>query len=355
MLKYGTMFYILRGQDSFSLGQALRKIKGDLGAPEFLEISTSCLDGQQITFQEFHNNCNSIPFLSPYRLVIVDSLLKRFESTANKEKSTPKAVIGAENKLGEWQQAAGCIEQMPTTTILIFLEEKIKNNNPLLKQVVSLANILDFPPVKEKRLCDWIENMVAKAGRQITPEAVRLLAEFVGGDLWMMSNEIDKLLLYVHDDVITEDIVRQVVPCTQEISIFVLVDAVLLHQVKPAQRALQRLYQEGISSPQIMAMITRQFRLIAQLKGMSPGLTQQQIQNRLGVTSSYSMGKTLVQSRLYKMEEIKRAYHKLLEADMASKNGRYKDKNGKSNSSLPLEILVTELCCADLRKHREIC
>ncbi len=355
VLEYGTMFYILHGQDSFSLNQALRKIKSDLGSPEFLETSTSRLDGQQVTFQEFHNNCNSIPFLSSYRLIIIDGLLTRFEPTANKEKSAKKAVTVAENKLGEWQQAARCIEQMPATTTLIFLEEKIKSNNPLLKQVSSLATILDFPFVKGNRLRDWTENRVAKAGKQTTPEAVRLLAEFVGGDLWMMSNEIDKLLLYAPGDVITEDMVRQAVPCIQEISIFVLVDAVLLHQVKTAQLALQRLYQEGISSPQIMAMITRQFRLIAQLKGMPLGLSQQQIQDRLGVTSSYSMGKTLSQARLYRMEEVKQAYHKLLEADMASKSGRYKDKSGKSSSSLPLEILVTELCCTNLRKHGEVC
>jgi DNA polymerase-3 subunit delta len=85
-------------------------------------------------------------------------------------------------------------------------------------------------------------------------------------------------------------------------------------------------------------MITRQFRLIAQVKDLKPGLSHLQIQDRLGLKPSYPLDKTLRQAKLYDFEGVKRAYDKLLETDLAIKTGKYSDK-------LALELLVTELAC----------
>ncbi len=85
-------------------------------------------------------------------------------------------------------------------------------------------------------------------------------------------------------------------------------------------------------------MITRQFRLIAQARDLGKGLSRLQIQDKLGLKSSYSLDKTLSQAKLYDFEGVKRAYDKLFETDLAIKTGVYNDK-------LALELLVTELAC----------
>ncbi|MDH4299919.1 MAG: DNA polymerase III subunit delta, partial [Dehalococcoidia bacterium] len=171
-----------------------------------------------------------------------------------------------------------------------------------------------------------------------TPQAVNLLAELIGGDLWAMDCEIQKLLLYSQDRPITEDDVGQLVSCIQETNIFALVDAVAEGRTQLAQRSLHRLYDEGVPPAYILVMITRQFRLIAQARELTKGLSRMQIQDRLGLKSSYSLDKTLSQARLYDFENVKRAYDKLLETDLAIKTGRYSDK-------LALELLVAELAC----------
>jgi len=43
------MFYILYGQDDFSLNRALEKIKADLGDPQMLAVNTAGLEGQRLT------------------------------------------------------------------------------------------------------------------------------------------------------------------------------------------------------------------------------------------------------------------------------------------------------------------
>jgi DNA polymerase III delta subunit len=81
------MFYILYGQDDFSLNQAVEKIKADLGDREMVATNTTSLEGQRLTLSELRNKCDAVPFLSSHRLVIVDGLLGRFEVKQSKPRS----------------------------------------------------------------------------------------------------------------------------------------------------------------------------------------------------------------------------------------------------------------------------
>jgi DNA polymerase-3 subunit delta len=329
------MLHILYGQDDFSLNQAVQEIKAGLGDREMVATNTTSLEGQHLTLSELRNKCGAAPFLSSHRLVIVDGLLGRFEV----KQSRPRSGKGkSRNGLGEWEGLDSYIKQMPETTVLVLVDEEVKGQNPLLKKLSPLAEVRTFPLLKREALKAWIRQRVKKEGGNIRPQAVNLLAELIGGDLWAMDGEIQKLLLYSQERPISEDDVRQLVSHVQEANIFALVDAVAEGRTELAQRILHRLYDEGVAPTYILVMITRQFRLIAQAGDLGKGLSRLQIQDRLGLKSSYGLDKTLGQAKLYDFEGVKRAYDKLLETDLAIKTGKYSDK-------LALELLVTELAC----------
>jgi DNA polymerase-3 subunit delta len=329
------MVYILYGQDDFSLNQAVGKIKADLGDRETVAANTTNLDGGRLTLGELKNKCDTAPFLCSHRLVIVEGLLGRFDAKQSKLRSR-KGKSG--NGLAEWEEFDSYIEHMPETTVLMLVDDEVKGNNPLLKKISSLAEVRTFPLLRGKDLKAWIRQRVKADGGDIAAEAVNLLAELIGGDLWAMDGEIQKLLLYDQERPISEDDVRQLVTCVQEANVFALVDAVAEGRTQLAQRLLHRLYDEGMSATYILTMITRQFRLIAVARDLGKGLSRPQIQDRLGLKSSYALDKTLTQAKLYDFERVKRAYDKLLETDLAIKTGRYSDR-------LALELLVTELAC----------
>jgi len=329
------MLYVLYGQDDFSLNQAVQEIKAGLGDREMVATNTTSLEGQHLTLSELRNKCDAAPFLSPHRLVIVDGLLGRFEV----KQSKPRSGKGkSRNGLGEWEGLDSYIKQMPETTVLVLVDEEVKGQNPLLKKISPLAEVRTFPLLRGRDLKDWIRRRVKEESGDITPQAVNLLAELIGGDLWAMDGEIQKLLLYSQERPISEDDVRQLVSHVQEANIFALVDAVAEGRTELAQRIIHRLYDEGVAPTYILVMITRQFRLIAQAGDLGKGLSRLQIQDRLGLKSSYGLDKTLSQAKLYDFEGVKRAYDKLLETDLAIKTGKYSDK-------LALELLVTELAC----------
>ncbi len=332
------MLYVLYGQDDFSLSQALDRIKADLGDRETVATNTTRLEGQHLALSELKNKCDTAPFLSSHRLVIVDGLLARFEVKQSKPRSG-KGKSG--NGLGEWEGLDSYINGMPETTALVLVDKEVNGHNPLLKKLSPLAEVRAFPLLRGKDLKNWIRQRVKGEGGDITPQALNLLAELIGGDLWAMDGEIQKLLLYGQERPISEDDVRQLVSCIQEASIFALVDAVVEGRTELAQRSLHRLYDDGVPPTHILAMITRQFRLIALARDLGKGLSRPQIQDRLGLKSSYGLDKTLSQARLYDSKGVGRAYDKLLETDLAIKTGKYSDK-------LALELLVTELACPNL-------
>ncbi len=328
------MFHILYGQDDFSLNQAVEKIKTGLGDPQMLAVNTARLDGQKLTLSELRENCGAVPFLSSYRLVIVDGLLGKFEPKPGKKRLSKRAISKSTSGLGEWEDLASYIKQMASTTVLILIDGKLSGNNSLMGKFLPLAQVKTFPLLRGKKLADWVRQRVTEEDSNITPGAVDLLAELLGGNLWAMNNEILKLLLYAHGRTISEDDVRQLVGYAQEANIFALADAVVEGQADIAQRILHRCYQEGDSATYILTMVTRQFRLIAQAKELSSKLSRKQIQSKLGL-KPFAVDRTLSQAKLYDLEHIKRAYDKLLETDLAIKTGKYDDQ-------LALELLVAE-------------
>ncbi|MFC2050149.1 DNA polymerase III subunit delta [Chloroflexota bacterium] len=330
------MFYILYGKDDFSLQQALEGIKNDLGDQDMLAVNTTLLDGQQLSPGQLRDACSTVPFLCSHRLVIVRGLLGRFESKPRSERRTTRSRAKLNSGLEEWMGLADCVGQMPPTTVLVLIDGEVRANNRLMKSLASQAKVMGFAPLRDRDLGDWIQDRVKQGGGTISPGAVKLLIELVGADLWTMSSEIDKLLAYCSGQVITEDSVKQVTSYARESSIFALVDAILEGRRSVAQQLLHRLVQEGASPSYVLAMITRQLRLIVIAKDMGSKLSRPENRDRLEPTSDYGLEKAKKQSKAYTLERIKRAYHKLLEADIAIKTGKY-------DGELALDLLVVEL------------
>lgn len=332
------MFYILCGEDDFSVWQALEEIKSGFDDPQMLAADTVRLDGQSLTINELRNNCNTVPFLSQYRLVIVDGLLKRFEAMPGKSRSGKRrAKSGTSTGIGEWYDLPIVVEQMPHSTVLVIVDGRIENTNPLLKMVSPTARVRVFHRMKGEPLVGWIRQQVAKQGSDITPQAVRLLCQLVGGNLWAMGNEVSKLVLYAQRQPITEGEVRELSSYAHEVNVFVLVDAVLEGRTAKAQELLYRLRQEGYSAGYVLAMIARQFRLMALAHELTSGPSRRQGLGELAALSDYALQKTTQQASLYDPDRLRQAYHKLAETDMAIKTGRW-------DEPLALELLVADLC-----------
>ena len=329
------MLYILLGQDDFSLSESLEEIKRGIGDQTLLAANTTTIDGQRMTLDQLRTVCETLPFLAERRLVIVNGLLERFEP---KGKPSPrKKVTRAANQQAEYKSLGAYISKLPDSTILVLIDGKIASNNPLFKELSSKAEIKSFPLLRGTKLHQWIQKRVVGEGGGVSPQAVDLLTKLVGGNLWIMANEINKLVLFTSGRRIEEEDVKMAVSYAQQANVFALVDAILEFKVGVAEQFLQQLLQGGASSAYLLFMLSRQVRMIVRAKELrNQGRSGIEIQNRLGLTSEFAWRKTLEQAGRYPLERIKQVYHKLLEADLSIKTGKYEGE-------LALNILIAEL------------
>ncbi len=330
------MLYILFGEDDFSLRQSLEEIKGGLGDQVLLATNTSSLDGQQLTLDQLRNVCETTPFLAEKRLVIVNGLLKRFESK-NKSGRQKKSTL-VTNQQNEHKLLAVYLSKIPDSTIVVLIDGSLRSNNPLLRELAAKAEVRSFSLLRGAELRQWIQRRVAKEDGSISHEAVNLLAKLVGGNLWIMMNEINKLVLFTSGRRIEEEDIKLVVSHAQEANVFTMVDAILEFKVGLAEQLLQQLLQSGAAAAYLLVMLSRQVRMIVRVKDLrNQGIARTEVQRRLGLASEFVLRKTLEQADKYSLARLREVYHKLLEADLAIKTGKYEGE-------LALNILLAELC-----------
>ena len=330
------MLYILSGQDDFSLKQSLEKIKADVGDAEVLAANMTILEGSQVTVDQLRSVCEAAPFLAEKRLVIVNGLLKRFQppDRPGRQGRNRKNTVQPDGH----DALADYIVTIPDSTILVLTEDKIKSNNSLFRALSGNARVQSFPLLKEAKLKQWVQNRVKEEGGSITPGALDLLSRFVGSNLWIMSNEISKLVLFTAGNRISEEDIRLVVSYTHQSNIFAVVDAIVESRAKIASQLLQQLLNEGASTSYLMGMLARQLRLIVRTKDIQTArVSPNELRNRIGLTSEFLARKTMEQARQYSLPRLRQVYRQLLETDLAIKTGQYEPE-------LALNILVAELC-----------
>jgi len=330
------LLHILLGQDDFSLRHSLEEIKKSTGDQALLTANTTTLDGKQVTVDQLKTVCETVPFLSEKRLVIVNRLLERFEpkNTSRRRKKTAPL----SDQQNEYKPLVDYISKIPDSTVLVLIDGRIRNDNPLLRELSAKARVQSFPLLGDAKLRQWIQRRVMAESGSISPQAVALMAKLVGSDLWTMSNEINKLILSTSGRRIEEEDIKAVVSHAQEANVFAMVDAILEFKAGPAEESLQQLLQRGAAPAYLLVMLTRQVRMIVRAKELGKqGKSKIETQNRLGLTSEFALNKTLEQAGRYPLEQLKNVYHQLLEADLAIKTGKY-------GGELALNILIAELC-----------
>jgi DNA polymerase-3 subunit delta len=332
------VIYVLSGQDDYSISLALERIKAETGEGSALDAGITSLESQ-VSIEEFRTACETMPFMTGKRLVVVNGLLGRFESQGKSRRSGRNSgAARPDSKQEEIQAFSTCMTGMPETTVLVLVEGVLSSANPLLKEISGKATHKPFPLPRDAKLREWIQKQVKEEGGSISTGAVQLLARLVGSNLWVMASEVTKLVLYTGGREITEDDVQAVVGYNQQATVFNMVDAILEFKSNRAEQLLQLLFRSGVAPVYLLFMLSRQVQLIIRAKELTRKRhTNIEIQSRLGMSSEWVLKKTMEQASRYSLPRLKSIYKELLDTDISI-------KTGKLDAELALNILVADLC-----------
>ena len=318
------MFYIFHGDDAHSQKETLDKLVARLGDPAMLDLNTTRFEAN-VSFSQLRQACSAMPFLAPARLVLVRDLLKG---------KLDKSYV---NELKAF------LPTLPETTRLVFLEsEPLAANHVLVKLGGEVENgyVKLFERPQGSGLERWIRQAVEEKNGRISPQATHLLATNIGNDLTILSNEIEKLLLYKGEGVMIEaQDVALLSPYLAEASIFDLVDALGNRNAKRAAQLLQEKMNEGTDPFYLFSMFVRQFRLLIQVRELMEEGLKPPAMSKVMKTHSFVVGKLVQQARGFSLVQLEQIYRHLLEIDVGVKTGR-------ADMLTSLNLLVASLTVA---------
>jgi DNA polymerase-3 subunit delta len=333
------MFYLLHGEDEFSSREQLKTLRQQ-GQFDF---NQDIYSGAEADLKTILITCDTLPFLTEQRLVVVDGLpkKKRGESSttgttddSGAPGTTTRGSKGKRGKKGSKSKVASradfekelaeYVSQLPESTILIIVaDEALPAASPLVKAAERYGKHMQSALPKGSALNKWITSRAKRAEVDITPEAVTLLANFIGNNLRLLANEIDKLAAYVGaGNTIKEQDVRLLSAQVQEARIFDLTDALAQRKRKQALNILHDLLVDGEPPLKLISTITSQVRSLMLVKElMQKGMRSHQIASTLGI-APFIADKYVRQAGNFSISQLENTYRHLLASDAALKRSR---------------------------------
>jgi len=235
-----------------------------------------------------------------------------------KSKATVLSRAGFEKALAEH------VAVLPDTTILILLMDEVMDAaNPLVKAAEKYGKVVQSTLPKGAALDGWITKRAKNRGVKVSPEAITLLANFIGNNLRLLANELDKLSTYVGEGkTITPDDVRKLSAQVQEARIFDLTDALAQRNRKQALNILHDLLSDGEPPIKLISTITSQVRSLLLVKELSQkGMRAAVIASTIGM-APFIAEKAMRQVGNFTIPQLEGAYRQLLATDAALKRSR---------------------------------
>jgi DNA polymerase-3 subunit delta len=188
------------------------------------------------------------------------------------------------------RQLVEIAEQPPADKLLIVITPKLPAAASKSKWVTRLAAAGVWIPLQApsaEALPRWLTARVQQAGLQCEPEAIKLLASRVEGNLLAAKQEIDKLMLLAEDGKVDVKTVQAAVGDGARYDVFQLADAALAGDDLRVARILQHLQQEGIAATLVLWSLVREIASLSEVAGaLSRGDSAGRALKAAGVWSS---------------------------------------------------------------------
>ncbi|MGE4133480.1 MAG: DNA polymerase III subunit delta [Bdellovibrionales bacterium] len=293
--------YLLIGDEAFLMQEAWQLLKTKSVDEATVDFNCSVFDASEAAADTVKDAVETMPMMSQRRFVLFR---------------------GAEDlKEKDWEVLRPIIDNPVDSTTFVLACEAIDKRKKAFKRLVEKATVVELKRPYENQVLEWIEYLGHRQGLVVGRESASLLRQFVGTNLTEIQNELSKLKEYLgaRTEVETQDIL-QVVSQSRVDRVFDLTDAIGRRDRVLALQSLANLLEHGQSEVGVLAMITRQFRIMGLLKeGQREGLTGQRLSAKAGIPQ-FLLTSYLEQLRNWDEGKIAQTFQTLLDTDRALKS-----------------------------------
>ncbi len=236
------MIVVLTGENDVLRQQELMQLVGGF-VTEHGDMALERLDGEEANYERMHEAVQSLPFLSPKKLVV----LRR--PSANKEFT---------------EKFEALLADTAETNDVVLVEPMLDKRLAYYKALKKLPGFHEFSVLDGNGLARYLSDYAKEQGATLRSSDARLLVDRVGLNQLTLQHEVDKLVAY--DSKITRQSIELLTERTPQSSIFELLDAALGGQTKKAMALYQEQRALKVEPQQIIAMLVWQLYILALVK-----------------------------------------------------------------------------------------
>lgn len=322
--------YLFFGQEEYLMNTAIDQLNKKFVGGVFEEINFVRIEGKDAEFDTLMNACETLPFMSEKKLVVLRDVLGLLE---NLDK-------GGQDELYKYLDDLGdhlCLVLMDNT-------DSIRKNSKLYRYFNKNKRAVDFSKLAGRELNQWIEGILRKHKKSMSFSDISYFIEHssyrsrnIDLSLYDLENELLKVINHSRDEEIDKASIDAVLIESVDTNIFDLLDAIGNMDSSKAMDAFNDMYMSNEPVQRIFYMITRQIRLLLGFKlYREKGYNQSQIQSKLGI-GNFEFRKISSQSNRWSLKRLEDIMEELLNIDIMM-------KTTSSNDKLLIEILLVKLC-----------
>ncbi|PIS17529.1 MAG: DNA polymerase III subunit delta [Candidatus Nealsonbacteria bacterium CG09_land_8_20_14_0_10_42_14] len=307
------MLIFLYGPDSYRSRQKLKEIVEHYEETHKSGLNLRYLDGKNLDYADFKNEIQITSMFKEKKLLILTDVFSNQEFKDNFLKNSKK-LINSED------------------VVLFYETKEIPKNNSLFSFLKKQAKSQEFQLLSGQKLRNWVKKELAEYSAAADSATVEKLIEYVGSDLWGLSNEIRKLASYKNKGKIETKDVELLTRSKTETDIFKTIDAIASKNKKQALRLIHKHLEKGDAPLYLLSMITFQFRNILLVKD----LLEKGKSLKLSQLHPYVISKTYGLAQRFAFGDLKKIYRNIFQVD-------YNIKTGKSDPQTALDLFIAEI------------
>lgn len=249
---------LISGEEEYLKKDLLERIKKVYVEDNFADLNLDILDGANLEFKDLYEICETLPFMSENRFVIVENL--------SLDRNSISKISDLLDPLSEY------LNRFPSSTYLLLLSSGKAYKGKFLKSFAKKFDHFEVEKLNQRELSNFISKKLSRNTIKIDSEGIRYLVEnsmYLESEmkvtLFDVENELEKLINLNKSELTLEDI-DKVLISSVESNIFRLTDAVGEKNNIKALHIYFRLLKSDSDPFHVFYMIIRQLRNLLYIK-----------------------------------------------------------------------------------------
>lgn len=309
---------VLVGSERFLADRAAKLVKKAVVGDGPRGFNDDVFHGPQVIAQRVTAAARTLPMMAKARYVLIRDA-----------EDIPAA---------ELEALAGYVANPSPSTCLVLVAEKLDGRSKLAKAAKAAGAWIECEALKGPILARFVAGEAKRRGHAIDDAALSAVMDAIGNDLAALDDAVERLSLYVGKGApIGLPAVEATVSRIRVDSIWTVVDAVAMRRTDIALTAVGSLLDDREPALKILAMVTRQLRMVAKMKqALADGLRGAEAAKFAGALP-FKARDLENAARKFDDDALRAAFKAISEADLAL-------KGSKRPSEIIMEETILALC-----------